>query len=226
MTSVSPDALAPNVRVVKHGPRDEDGLLLRVVGPAAANATIMRMVSKLASNGHASRPENIAAVLGSARDRARAALAESHASATALFDVVCVLATGSDVALAEGLKHKLLEGLGRAVQTIDLCALVHGPLQSFYDRQATLVVLSRDNCSFGERMAVRELSSRLATVLHPERHHVIHLSSSLPGPYALLDFDLQLDDLVLEALRARPRDLADWPGKGRDAALYDWRPPI
>ena len=104
VTTVDARDVAPNVRVVKHGPRDEDGLLLRVVGPAAANATIMRMIAKLAPNGK--RPESIANVLETARDRARASFAESRAPISALFDAVgACFATGSDVALAEGLKH-------------------------------------------------------------------------------------------------------------------------
>jgi hypothetical protein len=97
----------------------------------------------------------------------------------------------------------------------DLCGLVHGPLQSFYDREATLVLLERDNAT------ARDLTGRLMRVLDPARHHVIRLRSSLPGPYALLDFELQLDWLVVDALQARPRDLVDWPGKGCDAPLYE-----
>ncbi len=147
--------------------------------------------------------------LATARDRVAGASAES------LFDVVGIVALGADVALAEGLRHKLLEGLGRAHPPVwDLCGLVHGPLQSFYDRPATLLLLERDG-------QPAELVDRLMRVLRPELHRVVRLRSALSGPLALLDFDLQLDWLVASALRARPRDLAQWPGKGCDAPLYD-----
>lgn len=202
------DDVPSNVHVVKHGPREENGLLLRVIGPAAANATIIRAATKIA-------PPRIAPALDTARTRALAALAESGADAHALFDVSGIVATGADVALVDGLRHKLLEGLGRATPVWDLCALVHGPLQSFYEKQSTLIVCQREGRSFAE------LAARLIKVLDGDRHRVVRLTSSLPGPLALLDFDLQLDHLVLEALRARPRDLAEWPGKGHDAPLYD-----
>lgn len=224
VTTVDATRADARAHVVSHGPREEDGLLLRVIGPAAANATIIELAGKIApplSNGPSSLPANVAAVLATARDRALAALDEARAPLEALHRVVGIVATGADVALVHGLQHKLLEALGRAAPVWDLCGLVHGPLQSFYDRDATLVACVREGRPFGERAAARELGARLANVLHADRHRVIRLSSSLPGPLALLDFDLQLDHLVLEALRARPRDLADWPGKGLDAALYD-----
>ncbi len=197
----------PGVRVVKHGPREENGLLLRVIGPAAANATIIRLASK--RNG-ASSP-NVRAVLETSRERALRGLGNP----SSLFDVVGLVASGDDVAMLDGLRHKMLEALGGAHPPAwDLCALVHGPLQSFYDRRATLLHFAREG-------AEGDLGARLARVLSPERHRVVHLTSPLPGALALLDFDLQLDHLVLAALRARPRDLAEWPGKGHDAALYE-----
>ena len=208
---------AGDVRLLKHGPRDEDGLLLRLIGPAAASATILRLVrevaNRLAPESHA---PDVAPALESARDRASKAML--GIDPRALFDVAGLVAVGTDVALCEGLRHKLLEGLGRAHPPIwDLCALVHGPLQSFYERTATLVLFERETA--GSRTS--ELPSLLARVLHPDRHNLVRLRSALPGPHALLDFDLQLDHLVLEALRAQPRDLVEWPGKGRDAPLYD-----
>ena len=90
-----------------------------------------------------------------------------------------------------------------------------GFFESFYDREATLVLLERENPT------TQDLTARLMRVLDPARHHVVRLRSSLPGPYALLDFELQLDWLVVDALENRPRDLVDWPGKGCDAPLYE-----
>jgi hypothetical protein len=200
------------VRVIKHGPRDEPGLLLRVAGPAAAMATCIQIAHEVASfnqrNGLATPVVPLEAALSSARDRANAGKGSLH-------ELAGFVAVGGDVALADGLRNKVLEGLGVAHPPVwDLCGLVHGPLQSFYDRRATLVLLERDG-------ATHDLTSRLMRVLDPARHHVIRLRSALPGPYALLDFELQLDWLVVDALRARPRDLVDWPGKGCDAPLYE-----
>lgn len=202
-----------NVRIVKHGPPDEPGLLLRVVGPAAAMATCIQIAHEVASfnqrNGLATPIAPLEGALRSARDRARAGRGSLH-------ELAGFVALGGDVALADGLRNKVLEGLGGAHPPVwDLCGLVHGPLQSFYDREATLVLLERENPT------TQDLTARLMRVLDPARHHVVRLRSSLPGPYALLDFELQLDWLVVDALEKRPRDLVDWPGKGCDAPLYE-----
>jgi hypothetical protein len=161
---------------IRHGPRDEEGLLLRVVGPAVANVIAMRFT------GHEPPPDRSA--LADARRRAEAAT--GGLDPRALHDIVGLVAMGPDVALCDGLRHKMLEALGRVHPVWDLCGIVHGPLQSFYDRQATLVTLEREGAS-------SELFERLASVLHPERHRVVRL----------------------------PRDLLEWPGKGRDAPLYE-----
>jgi hypothetical protein len=193
----------PGVHTVRHGPEDESGLLLRVVGPAAANAVVMRLAEAMTA-------EDVD--LDGARARAERAI--DGINPRALTEIAGLVAVGTDVTLFDGLRHKLLEGLGRVHPVWDLCGLVHGPLQSFYDRRATLVLLEREG-------APRDLVTRLEGVLHPERHSLVRLRSSLPGPLPLLDLDLQLDWVLLSALRAAPRDLVDWPGKGRDAALYE-----
>ena len=195
------------VTVIRHGPASEEGLLLRVVGPAAANATAIRLAAAVArKTGAAEQP-----AFATARRRALA----QRVDPTALFHLAGIVTSGTDATLCDGLRHKLLEGLGVAHPPIwDVCSLVHGPLQSFYDRDdAALLVLEREGAS-------AELFDRLARVLRPS-HRVIRLRSPLRGPLALLDFDLQLDHLLVEALRARPRDLAEWPGKGRDGPLYE-----
>jgi hypothetical protein len=195
-------------RVIRHGPHEEDGLLLRVVGPAVANALVMR----IAAAGGTSQAPTAPVSLGDARARALHAIREVPSGA--LGRLVGLVGIGEDVTLCDGLRHKLLEGLGRVHPVWDLCGLVHGPFQSFYDREATLVLLERE----GQRP---DLTDRLKRVLHPERHALVRLRSAAPGPLALLDFDLQLDWLLVEALRAAPRDLLEWPGKGHDAPLYD-----
>jgi hypothetical protein len=214
VTTVDGSADAPNdVRVVKHGPRDEPGLLLRIAGPAAAMATCIQIAHEIASfharNGLATPVVELEGAFASARARV-------SPSSGSLHELAGFIALGGDVALAEGLRNKVLEGLGGAHPPVwDLCGLVHGPLQSFYDREVTLVLLERDDAT------TKDLTARLMRVLDPARHHVIRLRSSLPGAYALLDFEIQLDWLVVDALEKRPRDLVDWPGKGCDAPLYE-----
>jgi hypothetical protein len=178
-------------------------------------ATVIQIAHEVAShhsrNGLATPVVQLDGAFASAKARALAARGKGS-----LHDLAGFVAIGGDVALADGLRNKVLEGLGVAHPPVwDLCALVHGPLQSFYDREATLVLLERDTAS------AADLVGRLMRVLHPERHRVIRLRSSVPAAYALLDYELQLDWLVLDALQRRPRDLVEWPGKGCDAPLYE-----
>jgi hypothetical protein len=202
LVTTAPDA--PDVTVLRHGPVEESGLLLRVVGPAAASATVMRLA------GCTFELDGIEGAFASAQSRALASVTDP----SALFDLVGIAAVGDDVATCDGLRHKLLEGLGRRLPPAwDVVGLVHGPLQSFYESRAAVLVLEREGSS--------ELISRLERVLHPERHTLLRLRSHLPAPLALLDFDLQLDHLVLAALRQKPRDLARWPGQGCDSPLYE-----
>ncbi|HEY1954873.1 MAG TPA: hypothetical protein VGH28_04660 [Polyangiaceae bacterium] len=214
------DADHAGVAIVRHGPASEDGLLLRVVGPAAANATVVRLAKAITretnGNGASHSPPDVGGALATARQRALDALGD-HEPAS-MFELAGLVASGDDTTLCDGLRHKLLEGLGRTHPPIwDVCALVHGPLQSFYERDATLLSIEREP-SRGD------LHERLARVLLP-RHRVVRLRSKLPGALAVLDFDLQLNHLLVEALRARPRDLAEWPGKGCDGALYELGSP-
>jgi len=215
-------AEASGVVVVSHGPPEEDGLLLRVVGPACASAAVVSLSLHLVRASGGPRSElawadhlgDVASAIDGAGARAAAALAGRNPRA--LLDVAGFVAAGEDGALFDGFRHKVLEGLGRSQPPLwDTCGVAHGPLQSFYDRRATVISLERAGSPTNG-----ELVARLERVLDSGRHTLIRLGSALPGPLALFDLDAQLDHLIVAALRAAPRDLANWPGKGRDEPLY------
>lgn len=205
------------VCVVVHGPAAEDGLLLRVQGPAVANLTILRVALAVRAARGLPLPR-----WASALDRFELRAAEHEPIASeAFFDPIAFVACGEDVSLAHGLRHKLLEGLVNGEPHVwDGCGIVHGPLQSFYERRQLLLALVRegDGPSLG-------VMTRLAKVLDPARHRMLVLRTRLPGPLALFELDLALDALLVAALEARPRDLGNWPGKGVDAPIYELGDP-
>jgi creatinine amidohydrolase len=92
--------------------------------------------------------------------------------------------------------------------------VAHGPFQQLHDHPFTLIALENADTQTA-------LIDRLESMLVPDRHRLLRLRSSLPAPLALLDHDVQLSALMIEALQLRPRDLMRWPGQGCDGPLYE-----
>ncbi len=218
--AVAASLAASGVRVISHGPVREDRLFLRVVGPAVAYVVAMRLALAAAhalgvtpawEAGLASLPE----VLGGAAPRARAALAEHDPRA--LFETAGLVTSGPWTTASEGLRLKLVEGLGLgSVGLWDVCGVAHGPLQTFYERKATLLALVRA----GET-GTREVWDRLERVLDPSRHTVLRLVAELPPPLSIVEHDALLDHVLLAAVEAFPHNLCTWPAQGADAPIYN-----
>ncbi|MBX3259680.1 MAG: hypothetical protein KF782_08300 [Labilithrix sp.] len=206
---------AEGATILQHGPPEEEGLILRVLGPALASRTVLHLAATVAALRGAppswtSRTGELGAAIARARDAA------VPVDPAWVFGPSAILGAGDAGELAPGLRTKLLEALGVAEPPIwDLCGLVHGPLQSFFDGPRLLFVLEASDAPGGEA-----LRRRLTEVLDPARHRVHVVGATLPSPLCFFEWAAAFDAIVLDALRARPRDLADWPGKGRDGPLY------
>jgi hypothetical protein len=195
-------AMGRGAIVWSHGPRDENRLLLRVEGPARATLAGLRLAAAIA-------PCSLPADLAVAARRA------ARIGAAPLAPHPVALVTAGDAGpYAHGLRWKLLEGLGVADPPVwDVLQVAHGPLQQFYEAPITLL------CLEGEGQT--PLFDRLARTLVPGRHAMRRLFARLPHPWSWFEHDAQLNALVIATLARRPRDLIDWPGKGRDGSLYD-----
>ncbi|MCW5833107.1 MAG: hypothetical protein KIS78_11965 [Labilithrix sp.] len=201
---------AEGATILQHGP--PEGLILRVLGPALASRTVLHLAATVAALRGA--PPSWTSRTG---ELGAAILADAAVSRSAwVFGPSAILGAGDAGELAPGLRTKLLEALGVAEPPIwDLCGLVHGPLQSFFDGPRLLFVLR------GERRPRRRgappaphRGPRSRAAPRPRRRRDAPLAA------LLLQWAAAFDAIVLDALRARPRDLADWPGKGRDGPLY------
>ncbi len=128
-----------------------------------------------------------------------------------------------DHANEELVVSRLVEGFGVASPSIvDACAFVHGPLQSIYEREASIVVLARTHARARDpENPSSALVERLRACVDPSRHGIVVIDSDLPGPLAALEHDAKLLVAVRDGLEASTWDLVDWPGKGKDGALYD-----
>ena len=206
----------------------ERGLLLRVAGPLAATAACFRLAEALAAALLDATPLDGAMRLDGPRIaaamRAAAARGERLAGRLDLGPEVqrALVSSGGYGALAGNLALKLSEALLLPPPPVhDLIDFAHGPFQQLYARRATHFALTRRGAP-GEPA----LLSRLAAMLDPTRHRLVRLPASLPGAQALFEHEALLNALVLRAMDGRDLDPSDWPGRGRDAPLYDVQVPV
>lgn len=199
-------AVSRGTVVLSHGPDVEGELLLRVQGPAAATVLALRWVDAIA------------------RDAGREGLAPWRPTWSAaddggldLDDAPLAFVTTGDPEYHHGLRWKFLEGVGHCDPPMwDVLQFAHGPLQHVVGRRATLVSLEHA----GDVTAAR-LVDRLASTLDPALHRLVRWRADAPAPWSSLAFDLRANAQVLAAMRRGTRDLACWPGRHLDGALYD-----
>ena len=204
--------------VLNHPPSDESGLLLRVLGPAAA----LVIAHRIAATVHASLSgtptlmdtNGLRSVLATAS--ARADLALTGINPVRLLGRVALVTTGG--ADAHGLRWKWLEGLGCIDPPVwDVMQFAHGPYQYIVDEDWTLIALERAGAP-GRKDP--ELLDRLGAILHPDRHALVRLRATGDGLMGTLDHDAQLNQVLLRAMEKTPRDIIQWPGQGGDEELY------
>jgi len=197
----------------------EFGTLVRMAGPMAGYVTALRLAEALArAAGRDATPL--------AYDGARVAsrIEDAAARVDALVPPLDLTAappsfvtTGSYGALVQNLPLKLLEGLLVPLPPVwDVLELAHGPLQQAHAGRATFLALARPDA-----VAEPELMARLAAALDPERHALIRLPATLPAPLAIFEHEALVNALVLRTIAERGVEQVRFPGRERDAALYD-----
>ncbi|MCS6899948.1 MAG: hypothetical protein RMJ98_09750 [Myxococcales bacterium] len=181
---------------------DENGLLVRLVGPALAFLAAMQLA------GIPSPPvDRIVTALEAAAEGTRTC---GPLPPGPLAMVSCSTYTER----CEGLRWRLLEGLlVPDLPLWDALSVAHGPFQGLHGRQQTILFLA----TLGSTL----LEEALAAMLVPGRHSLIQLSSTLEEPWCLLEHLLQVDAWMLATLEAEPRPLSPWPGQGEDGPLYE-----
>jgi creatinine amidohydrolase len=200
-------------RVLTLGPAEETGTLLRVVGPPVAMLAAVLFAHEVAGAPVPARAlAELPSDLEAAAAAARAAIAALPAFAReAAVGRVAFVTAGEEGerGLACGLAIKWLEGLGvDEPPTWDVLEIAHGPFHAFYTEPRLLVALGEGGALF----------DRLEAMLAPGRHALLRLPAR--GPLARLVVEAAVNELFLAAFERAPRDLRDWPSKGKDAPLY------
>jgi len=204
--------------ILPHEPAGEGSLLVRLEGPLCAMAVGRALAESLAmAKGSAllSRA-SLDAAAAFERGFARGQTLGEQQSTDALDCVCAMLVSGRALATHSGLPWTWMEStLSAPIALWDALGFVHGPMQAIYERRATLVTFERAN--EGERA----LFDRLGAVLDPERHSLVRVRAESDDERAVFEHFGALWGMLTQQLARRPRDLRNWPGKGRDRALYE-----
>ena len=215
------ELLDRGVRVVSFPGQDEYGTLVRVIGPMLGYAAAFGFVRDLAPAGSTFPSWDIQAVqAGLARAAAR--VDEDFPRSLSLADTLgrelTLVAEHGYGEMIQNLATKVHEGMDLPRPPIfDLLEFAHGGYQRLASREATLLVARPAGC--GE-----EGLRRLHRLLDRERHRVRVLDSALEPALAVFEHEAYFNELLLRFIEETGRDPREWPGKGRDGALYDWSP--
>jgi hypothetical protein len=192
------------------------------MGPAAAMVCALRFVEQVVEKGIIGTSATVQTLW-----ELPARYAAAHSVDVDLFgearQPLALIGGEAMCELAFPLRWKLLEGLRVPDPPVwDLLQVVHGPLQSFYESSITLLVIENQ-----ARPYERQLIDRLASLLEPTRPRLLRFSvdtgkeetplSLLSG---LLMIDAGLNAALLQTLNTHPIELAHWPLRNSDAALY------
>lgn len=202
----------------------EYGALLRVIGARvgyAASWSVLRSLAtrQLRSTEALDIPEGaLRAAQEGAKEQARRAF-PAAAPVHPFFDTrraLLIVAEGGLLELAAQLSLKISEGMLRpAPLCVDALHFAHGPLQSHAGRPTSILYLSD---------ARSEWLERLRATLDLELQDLRELRATLAPPFSVLEYEAMLDDLVLRVMAEKELDLVDWPGRDREAALYECGP--
>ena len=196
----------------------EDGLLLRVVGPTMTNFGLLRMTQHIErALDRCILPDlSTQALAQHMHQRFEATRDDASALACVAQNHRCVLLTiGQEIEMYHGLRWKLLEGLWIDVPPVlDALHFVHGPWQGVYDHETCFMV-------FHHGLEVElNLIERVRSMLQPH-HTLIEIQADLPSPWDLFEYEAHLNGMICAHLSSTDLSLERWPGHQTDGALYD-----
>lgn len=193
---------------------EEYTTLLRIVGPLCGYLACLQFVSQLAGASiEKPKPEDILPLLDSAPPQSLLSGLLSSADRYAGGFQMLAAAPISDY--SQNLACKFMEGLFWACPSVsDFLQFAHGPLQQMAARPRPVLVLH------GGSRAEDELVERSRRVLDGLRIECHVLSIPASPLYSIFGFEAAFNRMILRAISQYGIDQVNWPGKGRDDALY------
>ncbi|HRI64475.1 MAG TPA: hypothetical protein PK156_09550 [Polyangium sp.] len=203
-----------NLFVIHHPPENESGFLLRVTGPAVASAIALGLAALATGED---TPVGIEDQWRQCAEAMELRLHTRPPTMNLLAQPPAFLVYGTDgVERNFLLRWTLLECFDNYdPPTWDMMSFAHGAFQNTFNNPRTLILLR----SLEDRV-VKPLVDRVRDMLSQTPHSLIDVSSELPRPWCTMEHLAAVQSFMLEHLRQNPRDLANWPGRGLDGAIY------
>lgn len=212
------DLETENATIVNIPTQDEYGLLLRIIGPLAAYLIIIQFIQK---NWETTLPycsdENISSAIIEAKN---------HLNPPVIADFSRDLKKGSLIIsspptseYAQNLAYKLMEGLFVPQPAIvDILSFPHGHFQELCKNPKPVILLdSTEN---------NPIFDILQELIIASKAPFLKISSSLPHPYSILEYEATLNHLVDNLMMPLQVNQVDWPGKNLDLAMYNIKNPL
>ena len=216
------------VRVIPLAAPQEDGLLVRVLGPMLGYLVALRLTSAIARAGEFVETsaeldvEAICSCIAGSEASLETRLAGRQPLGNLLGSGLVLLASGGYGEALQNLRTKVLEGMGLSFPPLwDLLEFAHGGFQRFISEPGTAIALTRAGAPWEA-----DWMSRARSMLDTGLHEWLELPASLAWPYSVFEHEAYFNALLVRWLEERSRDPRDWPGRGRDGPLYDLAPPL
>ena len=197
---------------------EEYSTLIRFVGPMAGYLACLQFAAQL--TGCRFRLPPAAALLGLLETTPPAGLLEAMLAAPAEFargfNLVCAAPISE---FAQNLACKFMEGLFWPCPPVsDFLQFAHGPFQQMSAHPHPVVILQ------GDSPLEAELVSRSVRMLADAglRGYVVPVEA--PPLLSIFGFEAAFNRLVFALMQRLGTDQVNWPGKGRDDALYGFCP--
>lgn len=190
-------------------PAEERGLLVRVMGPLASTAALLKLA--WAGNGAALPPECalVPQAMQHALDAGFATAAEWPLESTRPPLVSC----GWYARALESILWTWMEAWWvEAPPCWELLEVAHGPWQQHAKQSGPWLALTRGDDA-------PELWKRFTSMLPPNQS-LLRAPSTLSAPLCFFEHFAFVQGLLAGVLRRRDVDLTSWPGQGTDAPLY------
>jgi len=199
---------------------DEYTTLIRFVGPMCGYLVCQQFIAQLADCSFAPpRPGQILPLLEHAVPAdLEAAMLNTPELFRNGFNLVCA-APISD--FAQNLACKFMEGLFWACpQVSDFLQFAHGPFQHAAANPRPIVVLQ------GELPAENELVRRSQAMAKEAGLPFFVVKINAHNLYSIFGYENVFNHLIMKAILRFKIDQVNWPGKGRDDALYGFCPDL
>ena len=136
-------------------------------------------------------------------------------------DGAVILASDPLINYAQNLSYKLTEGVfAKCVSICDYLSFVHGPFQELL-RNPRPIIMLKNNSEVDNQLTLKAMS-----LVHQIKAASVLLESRWESPYSILEFESMFNCYLEKRMILNNVDQINWPGKGKDGAIYHIEKPF